>query len=173
MKNRIFQIVLSVLAMVVATEGHAQSGVKYPYIQGGDGASNIIVSRDAAGGVPLSALHSNWSGATPTHNEKSTNNRVPAKLQVATSVTGKTSWASAASSCPSGWRVPTQREAMLIFAMRDRLANPFTGSTWLSTENSSNTGEAWYFLVNQTYRGNIYTAEKEAIGPVLCVRDVN
>lgn len=49
-RNRILQIVLVLLAVTVVTEGYAQSGVRYPYIQGGDGASNIIVSRDASGG---------------------------------------------------------------------------------------------------------------------------
>lgn len=56
-RNRILQIVLVLLAVTVVTEGYAQSGVRYPYIQGGDGASNIIVSRDASGGG-RSVVHS-------------------------------------------------------------------------------------------------------------------
>lgn len=167
-RNRILQIVLVLLAVTVVTEGYAQSGVRYPYIQGGDGASNIIVSRDASGGVDPSCIHENWSGATPAHYEEDPENKVAAKFEVATSDMGTSKWVDISSKCPSGWRVPTQRECMLIYVMRDRLktTNFSTSNYWTATNCYSDKG--WYISFRDGY---VTSATDENL--IRCVRDVN
>lgn len=171
-RYKILQIALGLLVMMSATQGYAQSGVKYPYIQGGDKASNIIVSRDASGGADPSCIHSNWSGATPSHTGSSSNNKVPAKLEVATSdaqssVTGDV----ALGSCPSGWRLPTQREMMLIFVMRDKLrTSGFQDQYWISTISDYQTN-ASYNMDFDTPSSNI--CSHTITMHVRCVRDVN
>lgn len=172
-RYKILQIALGLLVMMSATQGYAQSGVKYPYIQGGDKASNIIVSRDASGGADPSCIHSNWSGATPSHTGSSSNNKVPAKLEVATSdaqssVTGDV----ALGSCPSGWRLPTQREMMLIFVMRDKLrTSGFKEDRyWTSTISDIQT-DAAYDMDFSSPNSNI--CHHSLTMGVRCVRDVN
>ena len=176
---------------MVVTEGYSQSGVKYPYIQGGDGASNIIVSRDAAGGVDPACIHPNWTGATPAHNEQSTTyNLVPAKLEVASSNVSeeKYDWETANSICPTGWRLPTQRELLLIYVMQDRLQTSnlhdsfgrwdsgYWSSTGYSHVDYPNQACKVYMFVDETGEPLSYTMSfenKTTKYNVRCVRDVN
>ena len=114
--------------------------LKYPYIQGGKGNSNIIVSRDASGGVKedyvRNTMITQWS-ETPQHDERDPNNIVAAKFEVAplppegSPQRIRRTWNNAAEYCASlnkednkGWRMPTQRELMLMFVMNDQLKDP-------------------------------------------------
>ena len=80
------------------------SGTKYPYLSG-----KTIVSRDASGGVQSSVLLGSES--------PSQSNKVASKLEVdLTSYTGD--WTAANAYCTGkGWRLPTQRELLLILSM--------------------------------------------------------
>ena len=74
-----------------------------------------------------------WS-STPSHDEQSTNNTVAAQFEIATIPDqvnrDKKTWADAEDYCESlntngetGWRMPTQRELMLMYVMNDQLKN--------------------------------------------------
>lgn len=81
----------------------------------------VIVSRDGTSGVASSAIHPNWT-KTPSHDDASSDNRVSAKLQVAktdasTEKYSFSQWSTIEGLCKSPWRLPTQREIMLIYAM--------------------------------------------------------
>lgn len=172
-KYKILQIALGLFVMMSATQGYAQSGVKYPYIQGGDKASNIIVSRDASGGVDPSCIHENWTGATPRHYVNDPENKVPAKLEVATSDATDCTWEEAHSICPSGWRLPTQRELMLIFVMRDRLKTAnFSNTLWYWAATKGGETTAWNLMFSNGYY-YMDTRNDWHDVHVRCVRDVN
>ena len=77
-----------------------------------------------------------WS-ETPQHDERDANNIVAAKFEVAPLPPGgspqriRRTWDEAAAYCASlnetenkGWRMPTQRELMLMFVMNDQLKDP-------------------------------------------------
>lgn len=151
--------------------GYAQSGVKYPYVQEG----KIIVSRDAAGGVKSDCIHPNWT-ATPSHNQgDATNNRVAAKFEVANAdASSGTPWDSIDGNCTAPWRLPTQRELMLMWVMKDQLTGvqSFPSSTyWSSTELSGGlTSNAWRVNFSS---GDTHIEDKSNSYSVRCVRDVN
>lgn len=88
---------------------------KYPYVDITTDPANgpIIVSRDGEGGVPLTALHANWTETPALHVETGTTNRVAAKFQVALDDVAYND----CSTLGSGWRIPTQREMMLMHIM--------------------------------------------------------
>ena len=111
--------------------------LKYPYVQGGKGNSNIIVSRDASGGVRADYVRTTPWTVTPQHDERDPNNIVAAKFEVAplppegSPQRIRRTWDEAATYCASlnetdnkGWRMPTQRELMLMFVMNDQLKEP-------------------------------------------------
>ncbi len=116
---------------------HAQSAIRYPYVEGG----NVIVSRDGRGGVKASYLRdvasTPWD-ETPQHTENNrSSNIVATRFEVATAqpdAAEATYWNQASSYCSqlreggySNWRVPTQRELMLIYVMdaEGQLAEPY------------------------------------------------
>ncbi len=115
----------------------AQSGSKYPYVTtNSDGKKNVIVCRDAKGGVPESRIHPNW-----TATEVRKTNLVAAKFEVALSdAAASASFAARLTACPAGWRVPTFRELMLIAALRTQLtavSNTFSdGQYWAETHGT-------------------------------------
>lgn len=115
-------------------------GFKYPYVEYG---TNIIVSRDEDGGVKeeyirLTKIYQgqDFSEQTPTHSERETYNIVAAKFEVAPLPTEgsqriRRDWKSAVDYCKNltanghnDWRMPTQRELMLMFVMNDQLKEP-------------------------------------------------
>lgn len=110
--------------------------LKYPYVQGGKGNSNIIVSRDASGGVKADYVRTTPWTVTPQHDERDPNNIVAAKFEVAPLPTEgaqriRRDWKSAVDYCNdltanghNDWRMPTQRELMLMFVMNDQLKDP-------------------------------------------------
>ena len=113
--------------------------LKYPYVQGGKEKSNVIVSRDVSGGVKAEYVRDpnkvHWT-ETPQHNERSSENIVAAKFEVAPfPPDGPTrirrDWTKAQEYCNDlvadghdDWRMPTQRELMLMFVLNDQLKDP-------------------------------------------------
>lgn len=103
-------------------------GKRYPYVDTSSTDGPIIVSRDADGGaIPeaynplyeatLNVFHENWT-TTPDHNEMTTADAIPHKLQIANADAGTDMIAlTGALVCANGWRVPTHKELMLIYAM--------------------------------------------------------
>ena len=184
-------------------------GFIYPYVEGGANASNIIVSRDEYGGVDTKYLRTGqWTD--DSHNETEALNRVPAKLEVAsreimekTAIgsdgTYRATWENAKNECTklgNGWRMPTQRELMLIYIMNDQLnyglrTDKIDGDTpgvtgnhtyyWSSTESSSDkdgtpgnqTGWSICFCQDDpTIAGKVEQYTKTANNYIRCVRDV-
>lgn len=128
---------------------YVTTGFRYPYVQGGKGGSNVIVSRDSNGGVKSEYLRTaktstvngvewDWSvDGTPRHTEVDASNIVSAKFEVGPLATDpdfqkRVPWDDAARYCSDmgeGWRLPTQRELMLIFVMNDYLKEGLLPST--------------------------------------------
>lgn len=181
MKKRILWMTAALLAAAGMTNGlYAQTGVKYPYVTtNSSGNKCVIVSRDAQGGVKSALLHANWTTATPAHNHSDEPdgtakacNAVSAKFEVYSSDNATSgAWADAAGKCPSGWRLPTQRELILISVMKDQFSG-ITGlasaSYWSATEYS--TTSAWYFGFSTNYTN--YATKTNTAYYVRCVRDL-
>ena len=112
------------------------SGFQYPYVKQNENGRDVIVSRDEFGGAENVRIPEGmdlWS-STPSHDEQSTNNTVAAQFEIATIPDqvnrDKKTWADAEDYCESlntngetGWRMPTQRELMLMYVMNDQLKN--------------------------------------------------
>ena len=122
------------------TESFAQSGFRYPYvIKGNPGVTrDVIVSRDENGGVREDYVRDTkkvqWD-TTPEHNQYDDDNIVASRFEVSKIGAVKQPYQSAATYCKNlkeddkdGWRVPTQRELMLIYVLNDQLANPLITS---------------------------------------------
>lgn len=94
-------------------DNDSPAGVVYPYIDDSSSIDGLtIVSHDSNGGVMLSALTSSPGGMS--------DNTVAAKFIVANEDSGSTSgqtWSVASTLCPNDWRLPTQRELLLIWLM--------------------------------------------------------
>ena len=97
----------------------------YPYITTATGGV-VIVLRDDKGGVDEANLFSSRKTASPTGAENSTDNRMSRKIRVqkAQGQSGTVNWETAKSYCEnldtegySDWRLPTQRELILIWVM--------------------------------------------------------
>jgi hypothetical protein len=171
-----------------AADSYAQSGIQYPYTTSAgstSGKASVIVSRDAAGGVKSACIHANWKASTmPAHNEQDAANAVSARFEVASAdLSGLMDWSSAQSGCAGytqtgtsagDWRLPTQRELMLIWVMymRGELTGlSFRDSEFWSNTNSSTVGTA---LWSVGFESNSPTMrQRSAIGSVYvrCVRD--
>jgi len=144
-------IVALLLTVGSAADSYAQSGIQYPYTTSAgstSGKTSVIVSRDAAGGAKAACIHANWKASTmPVHTEKDTENAVSARFEVASAdLSGLMAWESAQSGCASysqssasagNWRLPTQRELMLIWVMYMR--GELTGLSFRDSEYWSNT----------------------------------
>ena len=111
----------------------------YPYITPASDGGVVIVLRDDKGGVDEANLFSSQKTASPTGAENSTDNRMSRKIRVQKADPGKKTWADAKSYCEglntegfSDWRLPTQRELMLIWAMG--------GNSNVSSGYANNTG---------------------------------
>ena len=160
------------------------SAKKYPYVEVRT-EGRVIVSRDSEGGVPTNALLPG-TAAPPTGNEgDDAHNRVAAKLLVAdkdenTSATNYYNWAEANAKCAAkaggGWRLPTQREAILIWAMGGTASstypsvgnNPAFG-TWASPYVKMNSDPYLYWLSTLSSTDE----ELPQPGPAAWVLDVN
>ena len=132
------------------------SGFKYPYVEEGTDGRYVIVSRDENGGVKedfvrMTSIYNgnDWSQGTPQHTEQDAENIVAAKFEIAErGVMGNDSrltWDEAQTYCEThladydggGWRMPTQRELMLMYVMNDQLPEEFR----LITETTQHNGE--------------------------------
>ena len=188
MKKQIIWLVV-LLTTITVNESFAQSGMRYPYMQSG----KIIVNRDVRGGVKESLLHRKWdvSNPIPVHNEQSAANAVSAKFEVATSdcnssnapgvaqSSGKYTWANAGRACAAyrqsdadagSWRLPTQRELMLMWIYKDELGNFASSRYWSATENSNDANNAWPVNFDDGVTGSY--GSKTTAHSVRCVRDL-
>lgn len=194
------------------------TGFRYPYVQGGKGGSNIIVSRDANGGVREEYVRTSrtttvnggewdwWAQGTPHHTEIQASNIVSAKFEVGTKAIDpdfqrRVTWDDAAEYCSDqgeGWRLPTQRELMLMFVMNDYLEDGLLPSTndvypgegetmnhvfyWSGTEDNSSTDSAntaWSVcfcngddVEHSGINGKVEGYMKTGTNYVRCVRDI-
>lgn len=173
----------------------AQTAIRYPYVIEG---TNIIVSRDDNGGVKESSLRQETLTETPSHSQGDVINRVYSRIQVACSRPDDAEampWSEAADYCRNlqedgytNWRVPTQRELMLIYVMNDKLAdglyrldprpNPpdpdLAVFYWSATEDE-HTSDYWSLGLsdrNPTKEGQVKPYSGSALNYVRCVRDV-
>ena len=101
------------------------SGKTYPYIMASSDAKQqgIVVLRDEEGGVDEAALFPDRETASPTGDEQSTDNRMSRKFRIGRHWAGMQSIEVARTACDtttmegfSDWRLPTQRELMMIEA---------------------------------------------------------
>ena len=188
--------------------------LKYPYVQGGKGKSNIIVSRDVSGGVKAEYVRDPnekpWQ-TTPQHDERDPENIVAAKFEVAPlPPEGPTrirrDWAAAQDYCNNldadghdDWRMPTQRELMLMFVLNDQLKDPLLTQSqtegtvggeeivnhafyWSATEDRTQNGDletktGWSVCFCQgdpdDPTGKTEGYDKTATNYIRCVRDVS
>lgn len=151
---------------------------KYPYVSGEN--KNIIVSRDENGGAKEEYIRD--PATTPwvegEYDNTDARNRVAKRLEVAPFTTEneewiRRTWADAKTYCENyehdgknDWRMPTQRELMLIYAINDQLSDDYKFRTktfdgledgspgvhpelaqhiyyWSGTDDSTIDGNAW------------------------------
>lgn len=144
-----FTFILLVLSL---TGLWAQTGSKYPYATtNSDGKKNVIVSRDAKGGATEDRIHPNWPA---TGDGSTATDLVAAKFEVALSdAATSVTFANRLTACPSGWRLPTYRELLLIAALRTQL-----------TAVSSTFSDADYWA--ETNTGGILGNRGRSVNPV-------
>lgn len=126
----------SVQSYVVRAVKDYNGSYKYPYVSG----DNIIVSRDENGGAKEDYIRmveeESWT-ATPPHDERDPLNKVASKLEVSKFATDagqwvRRDWDKAHDYCQgleedgkTDWRMPTQRELMLLYIMNDQLSDAY------------------------------------------------
>ena len=100
------------------------AGKTYPYITTASDGGVVIVLRDENGGVDEAALFPDRVTASPTGDELSMDNRLSRKFRVQKAQRYSGTLAEAVSYCDgltdegfSDWRLPTQRELQLIWAL--------------------------------------------------------
>lgn len=139
--NIIKQFTLYIGVLACTTAAHAQSGVKYPYVE----SNKIIVSKDANGGVLEEALLTStelqelYNATRPIRGNY---NKVSQRFQIAqngSSSSFKVEQTDAfmnycknysEADAPKGsWRHPTMRELELIWSLNDELSPRFYNST--------------------------------------------
>ena len=190
------------------------SGFQYPYVKQNEKGRDVIVSRDEFGGAENVRIPEGgdlWT-STPSHDEQSTNNTVAAQFEIATIANmenrEKKTWADAEDYCESlnvngetGWRMPTQRELMLMYVMNDQLENKLmetkqevddnygdmTGSVtdpaetadhifyWSATGESGDSANGWSVCLctdEDSKNGKTEGYAKTVRNFVRCVRDV-
>ena len=160
-KTRAFTVEPSLMEISDWIGGAART---YPYVQEG----KYIVSWDLLGSS--GPIHVNWTAATmPVHNERSADNAVAARFEVAKddcdvdnprSVVPESNpneyyWATALLACAAytqdgswagQWRLPTKKELELIFAKKELLSsitNTDGDFYWSATESNSDDAYAW------------------------------
>ena len=89
---------------------------------------------------------------TPVNYLNYTDNDGTSMFAVATSNLEETNWTTAMSSCPAGWRLPTQEELMLMWVYKSGLETTFiTYYYWSSTDFSSDANYVW----SQTFNNGL------------------
>ena len=183
--KRILWLAALLLTAGSAADSYAQSGVQYPYTTSAgstSGKTSVIVSRDAAGGVKAACIHANWKASTlPVHYEQETeNNAVSARFEVASAdLAGTMSWNNARTGCAAykqsgtsagDWRLPTQRELMLIWVMQKKgllTGLTFPGNFYWTSTTWSECGSIWYM----DFKRGATQVSSTDIYNVRCVRD--
>lgn len=138
---------------------------KYPYVESG----NIIVCRDAQGGIKDAGIHDAWTSVHVINdNDMSKNSGVSARFEVADSYAAtNVNWSTGVYSCTSPWRVPTHREGMVIVALQNDLAIPSLGSFFTSVSGYQNNGH----VVGQGFNASAQNKNAYKYN-VRCVRDL-
>lgn len=195
MKRRIAGV-LVLLAMVCGSLS-AQSGFRYPYLGEYEDKSNnpvcVIVSRDSKGGVKESLLRGTGDNAPDgTENETAASNGVAPMLEVAARSTQDTvAWQASFDYCNNlvdrgkdDWRMPTQRELMLLYVMNDYLCDAHhhlrASFYWCGTAYGNNAGSAWSVCFNEIdqdpdsegKKGQVQGFDNTAKNYIRCVRDM-
>lgn len=179
----------------------AQSGFRYPYlVELTDGTNDVcvIVSRDGKGGVKENLLRKAGDPAPDgTENETAASNGVAPMLEVASrSTQTQQSWNSSFSYCEKlvdrskdDWRMPTQRELMLLYVMNDYLCDAhhrlrgtfyWCGTDYESSEGGQGSDWAWSVCFNENAgqadsKGKVGQVEGfsySATNYIRCVRDM-
>ena len=165
----------------VRSDNYVQSGVRYPYVTSAgstSGQASVIVSRDDAGGAKTACIHPNWTASTmPSHTVGDAANAVSARFEVAAAdLPEQIAWADALTGCAGytqagtsagDWRVPTQRELMLIWVMLPSTGLSFNSDSYYWTSAS----ESQYAWGLSFLTGTTYTYKKILTHYVRCVRD--
>lgn len=172
----------------IRSDNYVQSGVRYPYVTSAgstSGQASVIVSRDAAGGVKTACIHPNWTASTmpADYAESATANAFSARFEVAAAdLPEQMNWADALTGCagytqagtsPGDWRVPTQRELILIWVMRPSIDLSFTSFRyWSSTKSTKVINKLLYAWGMNFSFGTVEQWQKLALTcNVRCVRD--
>ena len=131
-------------------------------------------------GMPAGSRDYASKGLSPSSD--AANEKMYQKLEVATSDTGSIMpWASANTACPAGWRLPTQRELMLMYIMKSAIealttslgatgywsATGGPGSPWCVIFNDPNTSAIP--IIGTTYKPEMLMNPSYG---VRCVREV-
>jgi hypothetical protein len=145
--------------------------------------NKVILDLTEAAGMPAGAM--TYVSKINSTGSAADNNQVFEKLEIAPSDLGEMDWANAIANCKAvgpGWRLPTQRELMLICIFRDVLndnALPAVSGAALDTSPSSafyrcatETGATSAWFVNFA-NGTTHTNNNKATSyRVRCVREV-
>ena len=182
------------------------SGFQYPYVRQENGR-DIIVSRDAEGGVEENRLRTRTFESS--HDELSSSNAIPAQFEISSYPVDnndrvKKTWADAQTYCAElnedggGWRMPTQRELMLMYILNDQLTKKLMTSPsevkdnegdmsgngeetgkhifyWSGTTDSQSNNEGWSVCFCTDEYGKEGKTEgypKTELNFVRCVRDI-
>lgn len=182
------------------------SGFQYPYVKQENGR-DIIVSRDAEGGVEENRLRTET--VQSSHDEQSSSNAISAQFEISSYPVDnndrvKKTWADAQTYCAElnedggGWRMPTQRELMLMYILNDQLTKKLMTSPsevednegnmegngeetgnhifyWSGTTDSQSNGEGWSVCFCTDEYGKEGKTEgypKTELNFVRCVRDI-
>ena len=169
----------------IRSDNYVQSGIRYPYVTSAgstSGQASVIVSRDAAGGAKTACIHPNWTASTmpADYSENVAANAVSARFEVAAAdLPEQMAWADALTGCAGytqagtsagDWRVPTQRELMLIWVMLPSTGLSFETTSWYwsITRSSYKSDYAWG---HSFLGGAMITWKKTVAAYVRCVRD--
>lgn len=167
----------------------------YPYVDfNTNGQKCVIVSRDYQGGVAQGGVLGETEMAylnsrQPTTNELSQYNKVAPRLEVAQTNAGVnitwTDWmklgiGNDGSGCPSGWRMPTQREMTLIMVMalngKLNVIEPLVASGnqyYITSNESSRTPSNIWTLSSGLAHSADNSLKSSLFSFARCVRDIN
>lgn len=96
-----------------------------------------------------------------------TDNGMPSFLTALSDLSGKMDWTTAQTCCPSGWRVPSQDEMMLMSIYRSELGTFADNAYWSATEYNSS--EVW--LGDFLHNAIVYSTKDDSFF-VRCVKDL-
>ena len=173
MKKMILMALFCAVTMSVSAQRVYKANVSgdvtngYTATQSASGTSFIIECK----GMPAASYTTNAKPTTEADLKTDTQNKTVAyKFEVAaTDASESSTWADAwslATDAEGDWRLPTQRELMLIWLMKEALAKfNFGGFTplaadyyWSATEHNSYNDNAWFVHFGAGYTGFVNKA---------------